>query len=179
MRLVELVMLCITFIILNLLSITLLRKKNKNIIYKMFIALLYAFAIYVLGLALQIIFYKTDISPVKFEYLSFLGMTTAPVFAFLVGLAYYKEDIIKLKRVIPLFIIPVITTLLFWIDDSLIFENYSVNLNEMRYGTWFYIYTAYTYLLCGSAIVLLIISAIRKSGFYSIQMLCNFTTRCF
>lgn len=170
MKFFELIMLLISFITLILLSISLLKQKNKKLIHKEFILVLWTFSIYVLGLLLQIIFSKMNIEPIKFEYISFVGMAISPVLSFLIGITYYKEKNINIKRLWPLFIIPIISIFIIWFNDSLIFKKYSVELNQMEYGIWFYIYTVYTYLLYGSALVLLIISSIKKSGFISIQM---------
>ena len=87
----------------------------------------------------------------------------------------FSETKIKFKKTyILLFIIPILTLIMVWTNKyhHLFYKQYSVNLNEMQYGTYFYIHTIYSYGLLFVSMISLIISSNKNSGLFSRQSLC-------
>lgn len=170
MKIVELILLFISivtmFFILNLVK----KIKNRTLIHKEYMALNIALIIYAFGLFLQIIFFKKPIQPSKFEYLSIIGMANSPVISFYFALTYYNEKI-NIRRLWYFMIIPVITIVLLFLKPETIFKVYSVNTAEMIYGKWFVIHSGYTYIMYLIAIIIIMYSSIKKSGFLSSQSL--------
>lgn len=166
---IELIMLSISLVTLLILFTYIANIKKKGMIHKEFMVIMVSLSIYVLGFILQILFSNTNIPLVKFEYISFIGMATSPVLSLYIAMTYYNGEKFNVKKHLYLFVIPIITILIMWIDDSFIFKNYSINLGEIEYGLWFYVYTIYTYLMYGIALILILSASIKKSGFLSLQ----------
>ena len=111
---------------------------------------------------------STKLFMFNFEY---VGIATIPVFFLLFAFQYYRLDhLITRRRVILLFIIPVITILLVWTKDfnSLMYRETNLLIDghfyyiEAQYGTWFWIFLAYSYVLIAAGMAILILAIVKK-----------------
>ena len=67
------IILSIAIFILIMLIDSILKEKNKIKLHKHFIYLNILFGIHILGLMLQIIFRNTNVPPIYFEYITYIG----------------------------------------------------------------------------------------------------------
>lgn len=145
-------------------------KRKNDILFKEFIAIFGCISIHILGMLLQVFFSKTNIPPVYFEYIAYIGAFFTPVCFLMLALSFYDKKI-KIRNKWWLFIIPILSLLMLWSNDihGLFYQVYSTDINNTVYGNYFYIYSIYSYLVLFSAIVILIKASIRNSGFFSTQ----------
>ena len=145
-------------------------KKEKNILYKHFGVLNCVLAIHIIGLMLQILFSNTSIPPIYFDYITYISGVFTPAIFGVISFIYYKPSI-NTKKLRLLYILPIITLLVVWTNDlhHLFYKVYSINISENVYGPFFYVYSIYSYLLIFIAFVTLLITSMKKSGFFSIQ----------
>lgn len=147
--------------------------KNKNKLHKYFILLNVTLAIHVLGLILQIIFKNSNIPSIYFDYITYLGGAFTPIAFLFIALAYAdKQNIInKISKFI--FCIPIVFLMFLWTNDfhHLFYKTYSINLSKTVYGPILIAYAIYSYGLFLTSVVILIKSTVKKSGFFSLQML--------
>ena len=73
MNSITLIVLAIALLVLIILIDSLLRQKNKMKLHKHFIYLNILFGVHILGLMLQIVFGSTNIPPIYFEYITYIG----------------------------------------------------------------------------------------------------------
>ncbi len=146
------------------------RKKRKNDLDKQFILLNVTLIIDLIGLILQILFKNTNIHPVYFDYITYIGGVFIPVIFMNISLLYLNPDKFK-NKLKYLFIIPTISLLGLFTNDihHLFYKVYSVNMTDTVVGPLFYMYSLYSYTLIFLAIVILIVTSMKKSGFFSIQ----------
>lgn len=140
--------------------------KNKMSAYFEYLNVL--LVIYLIGLILQIIFSKTTINPMYFDFITYTAVVFVPVVVLAISQEYAKSSKIKLKY---LMILPVISLLILWTNDfhNLFYEKYSTIISEVKYGPYFYVYMIYSYGLLVVSFIKLIISSTRKSGFLTFQ----------
>lgn len=109
-----------------------------------------------------------------FIIISYIGICFAPVLIFYLGLLF-KDPHMKPRAVHGLLLFFPILSLVFVIDPVLskkyFFTTYSVFSDMAEYGTFYYIHSAYSYILLGLGIYYIISSSIRASGFFSRQSL--------
>lgn len=166
------ILLCISTLatIVFIVYITKQRPLNqlKKAIFYVFSCLLIMSA----GVLLQNICYSVwRIDPIYFENIIYIGTCFLPVTFFFTALIFDNSKINLKKKYILICIIPIISILMVWTNNlhHLFYKEYSLNLNQMVFGSYFYIYSAYTYGLLLVDIIILIRSAIRTSGFFSKQ----------
>lgn len=106
----------------------------------------------------------------------YLGIVIVPVAWFLFALSYtgraYK------KQTWLLFLIPLITTILVWSNEShqLIWQNLGIragtsqNWLEVNYGLWFWAHSIYSYSLLSAGIIILLYAIWRDSRRYKQQV---------
>ncbi len=147
--------------------------KNKNNLHKYFIMLNMTLIVHVIGLIAQVSFRSCNIPPIYFDYFTYLGGAFTPIMLFFIALAYdNKQNIInKISKFI--FIIPIVFLILLWTNDyhNLFYKSYSVYLNETEYGPVLIAYAIYSYGLFLSSVIILVKATIKKSGFFSLQLL--------
>ncbi len=145
-------------------------KKKKNDLDKQFLLLNFSLIIDLMGLIIQIVFRNTSIHPVYFDYITYTGGMFIPVIFMNISLLYNNSSLFK-SKLKYLFIIPAINLISLFTNDihHLFYKVYSVNMTETVVGPLFYVYSIYSYTLIFSAIVVLIITSMKKSGFFSIQ----------
>lgn len=169
---IQFVLLCLSILsVLFLINYT-LNKKPFTQLQAAFFATLACLLIMSTGVLLQSICYSVfGINPIHFENFIYIGTCLLPVAIFFTALIFEYSKIKFKKRYLLLFVIPIISILMVWTNDwhHLFYKEYSFNLSEMVFGAYFPIYTIYTYGLLFVSIVLLIRSAVKTSGFFSVQ----------
>ena len=109
-----------------------------------------------------------------FIIISYIGICFAPVLIFYLGL-FFKDPHRKPNIMLGLLLFFPILSMVFVIDPYLsnkyFFTTYSVFSDIAEYGTFYYIHSAYSYILLGLGIYYIISSSIRSSGFFSRQSL--------
>lgn len=153
------------------LSIVIKNKENKNILYSELICLLVLVLVHETGLIFQLLFKNTLIPPIYFDYISYVGICFTPVALFLFSLSFLNNKQKLKKRMFLFLIIPLISVLSLWTNDfhHLFYIEYSTNFTQAQYGPFFVIHSVYSYTLLALAIIILVSSSIRKSGFFSKQ----------
>lgn len=167
-----LIVLVIALLTLIFLLSATIRNKNKNNLYKSFMVLLVMFIIHIFGLILQVLFSKTNIPPIYFEYIAYIGGMNFSTAILIMALTYLKDGK-KIKNINLLYIIPVILLLILWTNDlhHLFYKEYSIYLNRSKFGIALDFFTIYSYTLIGAAFLILLRSSIKNSGFISKQTL--------
>ena len=154
------------------LVIYLQRKKEKSQLQKMFIinsSLLFIWC--TLLLAQKYFCANYNINPIFFEYLIYICACFLPVSFFFTGLIFANTKIIFKKKYLGLFIIPSLSLIMLWTNNfhHLFYVNYSINVGETVFGSYFYIHTAFTYSLYFFGAFYLIKYSIKNSGIFSKQ----------
>ncbi len=157
-------------IILGLLLIYMVRKKNKRQLDNVFIVIYILFIIWLMGLAIQIIGYKKfNINPIYFDYFVYIPICFMPVLFLIMALVFARTKINFKKRYLLLFIIPTLSILLLWTNEAhhLFYQEYSTDFVNTKFGNYFYVHYAYTYLMFGISLFILMKYSIKNSGFFS------------
>ncbi len=144
-----------------------------------FMCILICLLICCTGLIAQILFSKAlNIKPIYFEYIVYIGTVFLPISLIVMCLDFTKpNNKINVKPLIlKLSIVPIICLIALWTNDfhHLFYREYSIMLSEANYGPFFYITSAYTYLLLGIVLIRLIIYSIKNIKLYFIQALLIF-----
>lgn len=109
-----------------------------------------------------------------FIIISYIGICFSPVVIFYVGLLF-RDPHMQFRPIHAVLLFFPFLSLLFVIDpylsDKYFFTNYSVFSDLAEYGTFYYIHSAYSYVLLGLGIFYIIYSSIKTSGFFSRQSL--------
>ncbi len=162
--------------ILGFISLTVLKKyidkqKNKTRLHKYFKILTVMLQVHIFFLFLQITFNKVEfINPIYFEYLIGCEAEYIPIIFLLTSLVFYDKKISG-RSLWWLFIIPSLSLLMLWTNDfhHLYFTNYSINVSQIEYGSYFFIHSIYSYLAFAVSMIIFIVSSIKYSGFFSKQ----------
>lgn len=111
-----------------------------------------------------------NIDPIYCDYITYIGICFAPPIALLMSLSYSGIKIGR-KFKTSLFVIPLLSLLLLWTNDfhHLFYKVYSVNFNDAVYGPIFNLNATYSYVMMITFILIISLSSIKKSGFFSIQ----------
>ena len=160
-------------IIACIILIYVIQNKSKGQDMSKIMAVLFsALIVWCAGLLAQRIIMGIDnyINPIYCDYITYIGICFAPPIAFLMALSYSGLKIYP-KIKLSLFIVPIISLLVLWTNDfhHLFYVIYSTNFNDAVYGPMFNLNTAYSYIMMIAFILIMSISSIRKSGFFSIQ----------
>lgn len=154
------------------------RRRSGNRGVGSFTAEMIAVTIWALCYALELA--ATDL-PTKliFVKLQFVGIVTAPVIFFLFVTEYTGREQWQTPRyVIPLFIIPLITIILLWTNEShgLMYQRVWLdtggsfpNFASDR-GIWFWVHATYSYIVMLLAVIFLLYSIARSPEFYRGQV---------
>ena len=148
------------------------RSNKTSQINKLFFYVLLCTFIISFGVICQAIgYYMMGINPIYFEYVIYIGTCFLPVALFFTSLSFANTKI-KFKRIhIILFVIPIISLIAVWTNNyhNLFYSNYSLNLNENKYGPYAYIHLIYTYSIFAISIIMLLKYSIKNAGFFSKQ----------
>lgn len=167
-----LIILALSLIVLITMSYILSKKsKKKGQINQAFNILLVCMILWTCSLVLQILCQNLPINPVFFEGLASFGACFIPI-AFLYLSAVYSNTKVQFKRIyLLLFIIPVLSTILMFTNEShhLFFQKYSTNMNEVVPGPYHIVNAAFSYICMFIALFYLLRQSIKTSGFFSKQ----------
>lgn len=114
---------------------------------------------------------KLNIDPMYFDYFSYIGSCFLPISLFFTANIFLKTKIKFEKWHSLLFIVPLLSLLVLWTNDlhHLFYVHYSIYINETTFGSFFYVYEVYTYILLIIDIILLLKFPIKNAGFFSTQ----------
>lgn len=160
-------------LILSIFTIIYNNKQKDSQIRTVFLLFVGSLFIWTFSLIMQIAFQNSDISPTFFEGLASFGACFLPSFILLLGIIFGKTKI-KIKWYLSfLFIIPILSTLLMFTNDShhLMYEKYSVYLTETVFGKYFIFHSLYSYSCIFIGLALLLFFSIKNSGLFSKQSL--------
>ncbi len=150
-----------------------LRKEKKSQLKTAFNFVLICMFLWTLCSILQILFQNTNIDPFFWEKIASFGVCLSPIALCTLSLVFAKTKInLKFYHFFTL-IIPITTILLTLTNEyhHLVFEHYSINVNEVIYGKYFTIHTIYTFILYAIGLFYFFKYSIRNSGFFSRQSL--------
>ncbi len=164
------ILICLTIILILFLNY-LLNKKNKKQLDNIFIMLFILLIISILPTILQMIFINKTDKLIYFDYFSYIGVCYLPVCFVYLSLIFAKTKIKFTRKLKSLLILPTISIILLWTNDwhHLFYQEYSINLSEIKLGNYFYIHYFYTILLFAISIFILMKYSIKNSGFFSKQ----------
>lgn len=170
-NILPLVLMIISEILIMILTVFLKRQKKGQI--KLFFSfVIYLMFFWTFSLILQILFQNSKMEPIVFEKIAVVGATLLPVALLILSITFYKTRLIVKKYYLGLLIIPITSMLIMWSEHiNLMYSYYSVYINETKFGPYFYIHSAYTYILYGISIFLLLKYSIKNAGFFSKQSL--------
>ncbi|MEG0872992.1 MAG: histidine kinase N-terminal 7TM domain-containing protein [Clostridia bacterium] len=156
--------------IVSCVIIYLTNMKKKGELYKHFFVFTVLLTLPLIGLSLQILFSKTGIPPIYFDYITYIFTMYAPIELLFIALLFYNPDV-KIKKLKNFYIIPVILLLALWTNDlhHLFYKVYSINFSESEFGIFFYITTFFCYITLLIDMIILFVATIRRSGFFSKQ----------
>lgn len=166
----NLIMLIISTIIAISLFFYLKRFKSRNLLTNIFMVNLALILVWSIALIAQILFLD-KIDPIFFDYFAYIGICFLPVSILFTGLIFANTKI-KFKKVyLLLFIIPIISLLVLWTNNyhHLFYINYSLDLNEVVLGPYYYLHFIYTILVYMIGLIYLLKYSIKNSGFFSKQ----------
>ena len=150
-----------------------LKKISKTQLQQIFAVNLILLVISFIFMFLQMQFSsKLNISPIYFDYYSYIGITFLPVSIYFTALIFTNTKIKFKTQYILLFIIPLLSLIMLWTNDAhhLFFKKYNINLQNCEFGPFFIIHEIYSYLVYGAAIIHLLNYFKRNSGFFSQQI---------
>lgn len=169
---VNLIMLIMAAIITFTLYIFMKRNTAKSQLTRTFTYNIVLILIWIIPLIFQILLAdKFHISPIVFEYFTYVGTCFLPVSLFFTSLVFANTKI-KFKDIhLLLFIIPVISLCVIWTNDvhHLFYEVYSTNFSETITGPYTIVHYIYTYGLFALALGTFLRYSIKNAGFFSRQ----------
>ena len=166
-------LICTTLLILYL-CLFIKSNKHQAQIKNAFVYTLVCLLICCIGLIAQILFSeKLNINPIYFDYFVYIGTCFLPVAFFFIGLTFAKTKVSFKKSYLLLFIVPIISLLVLWTNDyhHLFYKQYSTNIDNTVFGPYFYVHTAYTYLLFIVGFCYLLKASVKHAGIFSKQAL--------
>ena len=174
---INLFLLSTSFLLVTILSIYLMTRKNKSQIQKVFLANLILGNLWTFAIGLQLIFTTYfDVDPFIFEYFTYIGASFLPVSILFTGIIFAKTNITFRKKYILLFVPAILSLLILWTNNfhHLFYEHYSILREETIYGIYSTIYLIYSYSYIAIGLALLMFFSIKNSGFFSRQSLLLF-----
>lgn len=164
------ILLSITILALCGLLLYLLSIKGKQPLHYIFLLTTVALLVWHVAVVLGGIYAGNAESFVFFDNFTYFGAAIIPVCLLMLGAAYGKNFKGFTWKYALLFIVPAITLLLIFTNDShhLFYLSYTPEGGYVT-GPYFYVYAAYSYILMLIGFVLLCVNAVRSSGVLSIQ----------
>ena len=158
----------ITFILL----IYIIMSQSKSQIKNIFVLNLVLVLILNIAVLFQLLFaQKYNISPVYFEYFSYIGGCFLPFSVYFTGKIFANTKIKFKKYNLLLLIFPIISLVGLWTNDfhHLFFKYYSTNMSEIVTGPLHTINTIYSYLFLFLGVWYLLKYSIKNASFFSKQ----------
>lgn len=143
-----------------------------------FVGLMLAVAVWSLGYALELAGGSLQVK-LFWAKIQYLGIVAIPLAWLLFALQYTGRDRwLAPRNLVFLAVVPITTLLLLWIVDvqGLIWREFAVDSSRsvsflvLTYGPWFWVHTAYSYLLLLSGTLILILAFFRAPNVYRRQM---------
>lgn len=159
----------VSFVLVILMKVNMKNNKLADIMSVLFVFMI----IWCTGLFFQKISIAKNINikPIYFDYFTYIGICF--LFPTLIVLSnFYNNNNTKFnKSSLLLYIIPTISIILLWTNDShnLFYKVYSTQFSETEYGIVFYINTIYSYLLALIFMIRMIYISVKNSGFFTLQ----------
>ncbi len=166
------ILLHLSTIMIAVLFVFLLRRKDKSQLHKIFVCTLSYQLIWCIGIILggYIKVYGVQWLLIA-DYIAYIGVCILPVKILLTGIIYTRTKIKITYKHFMLFIIPIISLLMLYTNQyhGLFFESYSVNSDEIILGKYFLVHTVYSYICIGIGLYHFIFFSIKNAGFFSKQ----------
>ena len=146
--------------------------KKKNQIQKVFIIdSILAFSWCTLLLAQKYFCANYDINPIIFDYFIYICICFLPVSILFTGIIFANTRIKFSWKYTLLFIIPIISLLMLWTNNfhHLFYVNYSTDMDQTIFGSYWYIHSIYTLILYFFGLSYLLKYSIKNSGIFSKQ----------
>lgn len=154
--------------------IYLLHKKDRKQLSRIFILDLACTLIISIGVLFQVIFTNFfNANPFIFEKFIYIGTCFFPVCFLLTSSIFVNTKLVLTSKHKLLFILPLISLIILWTNNyhHLFYQSYSIDLQQVIFGPYFYIHTLYSYSCILIAIFRLMLYSIKNSGFFSKQSL--------
>lgn len=142
-----------------------------------FVVLMFALSWWAIAYGIELGY--SDVSAiVLWDKIAFVGSVTVPAAMFWLGLEYSGlDERVSPWTLVPLAVEPVVTLALVWTypESRLVWESVSVTrsgaltLPAIEFGVWYWVNYAYSYILIGSALVLIGYVFVRGSRIYRRQ----------
>lgn len=155
-----------------ILLIYIFRQKNKSQLQYIFLLDTVLVFFWNIGILLQNeLSSKYNIDPYIFECFVYIFACSLPVTIFFTGLIFANTKIKFRRYHMLLLVVPAISLILVWTNNyhHLFYENYSVDLKNTTYGSYFNVYFIYNLVLYIIGLLYLLIYSIKNSGFFSKQ----------
>lgn len=172
------IILYILFFILLVTFKPILSKKNKKQLDKAFLVIFFLILLWIICDIAQLVFVKKfNVNPLYFDYVAYIAVCFLPLSFLFLALIFAKTNIVFKKSYCLLFIIPILSLLLLWTNDShhLFYKQYSLNISETIYGNYIYVHYCYTYIVFAISLFILMKYSIKNSGVFSRQAIFVFT----
>lgn len=169
---VNLIMLIMAAIITFVLFLFMKRNTTKSQLTRTFTWNIILILILIIPLIFQVLLTeKLHISPIVFEYFTYVGTCFLPVSLFFTSLVFANTKIKFKDAHLLLFIVPVISLCVLWTNNvhHLFYEIYSTNLEETVTGPYTIVHFIYTYGLFALALSIFLRYSIKNAGFFSRQ----------
>ncbi len=166
---------CGTIAILILMLWFIASAKNKRILHYILLAAIIEIFIFNSAVILRGILGSNLEQFIIWENISYIGAAAVPVTLVLLGIAYAQPDKGFRKRLLLLLVIPVITQIVLWTNDShhFFYSGFEQGSNGMYafadLGFYAYIHIAYSYVCLITGLGYLSYFAIKNSGVWSAQ----------
>lgn len=166
------VLLCISTVFITGLILYILSKRPFTQLQISFLLMLSCVFIICFGVLLQnIVCNNTSVEPIYFEYFIYIGTCLLPVSMFFTALIFKNTKIKFEKKYILLLIVPILSLLILWTNEShhLFLVKSCLNMTESIAGPYFTIHSIYTYALLFISMFLMVQTSLKTSGIFSRQ----------
>ena len=171
MNIYSIILLAVLFLIITLYIYIVRHIQKSQLKFFFLLNIIFLFILCFFVFLGSVLSQKLNISPMYFDYFSYIGSCFLPISLFYTANVFLKTKVKFEKWHFLLFIIPILSLLVLWTNDfhNLFYKHYSIYINETIFGKFFYVYEIYTYALLIADIILLLKYPIKNSGFFSRQ----------
>lgn len=166
------VALSICSLLLAIILVIVINSKRKKSVHITFSFVILCLMICCIGQLASLVFADDwHFDPVYFDYFVYIGTCFLPVAFLFFGISFSRSRFRFKKKYLLLFIVPIISLLVIWTNDfhHLFYVVYNVYTAGTTFGPYFYVHSAYSYVLLFIALFYLIRYTIKNSGFFSKQ----------
>lgn len=164
------IVLIFSLLIVMALIAYLYKNRQKGLLYKEFMFSFIFLFIHILPLIFQIAYRNSNIPPIYFDYISYVGAMGNTTSFLLIALTY-RNPKINIKKCWILAVIPIFSILVLWTNDfhHLFYQVYSIYMEDIVIGIYGQIYVLYSYMIVFLAFYIFLATSIKNAGFFSIQ----------